>query len=150
MKVETMRRTNFYADSLIAFTPLAVICFLALTPSTTAAQSLSASGVATGGDTVRAIVPDAGDIFSSIEEIGTMDENMRQCAEDGLFYDPDTEECRQGVPPRVTFYPSSGDTFVNVELAYGQERPTNANTNSPAGFSRFGGLDGEDGSYTTP
>lgn len=130
-------------------TVLVVGASLMLPISGAHAQAMSSRGVSTGGDTVSAIVPEAGNLFQTIDIVEGLQDAIVACALDGRFVADAgnlAAGCRQGVPPEVEFVRSGGDTYVDVELAAGQARPGNSLV-SPKGtnFSRFGGLDGEDG-----
>jgi hypothetical protein len=144
-KARTIMQTQ-----LKLFSALMVIsAALMLTFSDAHAQAKSARGIATGGDTVAAIVPEAGDLFQKIDIVQDLQDAIVECARSGRFVaDADNlaAGCRQGVPPEVEFVRSGGDTYVDVELAFGQSRPANSLASPKgSGFSRFGGLDGEDG-----
>lgn len=125
--------------TLLAFAPVAK------------AQTMSGMGVATGGDTVSAIVPEAANLFNVIDILQDLNDAVVACAQQGAFVasadpaDIDTAGCRLGVPPVVDFDDSGSDTFVDVELAFGQEVPGADTSPRGSNFVRYGGLDGEDG-----
>ena len=124
-----------------------------ITPADAQAQSRSGVGVDTGGDTISAQVPEADRIFSSIDIVQALQDEITDCAQLGFFYDQANNKCRQGVPPVVKFAQKHTGTFVDVELAFGQGMP---NTSDPKVSSspdadadvRYGNLDGKDGSVT--
>jgi len=128
---------------------IGIIAVLVAPANDALGQAMSAQGTATGTDTVRGIVPGAGALFQVIESVEELQDAIVECARSGRFVaDADNlaAGCRQGVAPEVEFVRSGGDTYVDVELAFGQSRPANSLASPKgSGFSRFGGLDGEDG-----
>lgn len=135
-----MHWTHANLLAALTFSVMALVAGVTASPLPAHAQAASASGIATGGDKVTAIVPEAGDIFTDIDEITILHEDMLKCAKQGLFYDQATDKCRQGIPPQVSFYESGGGTYVDVQRA----SPNHAG--DPA---TYGSLDGNDGTYET-
>lgn len=76
------------------------------------AQAISAQGIGTGGDKVRAIVPQAGNLFDSYEVNVKLLEGIVACAEQGLFVaDADNVDagCRGANAPEVVFVPDTSE-----------------------------------------
>lgn len=121
------------------FAALMVISAALLLPISDAqAQAMSARGIATGGDTVAAIVPEAGNLFQTIDVVQDLQDAIVACARDGRFVaDADNlaAGCRQGVPPVVDFTQDTSGTFATVQNAY-PNQDTEEN---------YGNLDGRDG-----
>lgn len=115
------------------------LCAWALTaalllPQGAFAQALSAKGIGAGGNVVRAVVPEAGNIFTVIDQIQDLQQELVDCARQGLFFNGTT--CRSANPPQVVFRRTSAETYVDVERAF----PNTGIVTYP--------LDGEDGTLT--
>ena len=79
------------------------------------AQSLSARGIATGGDTINAVVPEVGDLYDRYDTVVALLDGIEHCAEQGFFVadadniDGDSTPCRGANAPVVRFEPDDSD-----------------------------------------
>lgn len=136
---------------------VAVASAFLLLPQNAYAQALSAQGVATGGNKVSAIVPQAGRIYTIVDELTALDDAIINCAEQGMFVanaaNPTVGDCRKGVPPEVIFcqdgedasgnssFCADGTTFVRVQ----NPLPDDDHSTHPNPLADSNGLNGRDG-----
>ena len=118
--------------TILPFLAILVMACLAFAPHSYA-QTRSAGGIHTGGDSISVLVPEVGGIESRVNEVTALKTEIEQCGTTNQFYDPNTDTCRTTDPIEVTFS-NTGATTLRIQ--------------HPDGSYSTHNLDGGDGTAT--
>lgn len=78
------------------------------------AQNVSASGGVSGGNTISAVVPGAGQIYALLDEIEALADELETCGSAGQLHDG-SGGCRGGRPPVVEFSTNRVEVEYHIE-----------------------------------